>query len=101
MQIQQSPSFPFKKIGQTTDTPKERKLKEACQNFEAIIIQQMLTAMRKTVPKDGLFTSGYAEDMYQSMYDEGLSKEIASGRGLGLADVLYKQLSGGITPPTK
>lgn len=101
MQIQQSPSFPFKKIDQTADTPKERKLKETCQDFEAIIIQQMLTAMRKTIPKDGLFSSGYAEDMYQSMYDEGLSKEIASGRGLGLADVLYKQLSGGVTSPTK
>lgn len=101
MQIQQSSSFPFKKIDQTADTPKEGKLKEACQNFEAIIIQQMLTAMRKTVPKDGLFASGYAEDMYQSMYDEGLSKEIASGKGLGLADILYQQLSGGVTTTTK
>lgn len=101
MQIQQSSSFPLKKIDQTADTTKEAELKKACKNFEAIILQQMLTAMRKSVPKDGLLDSGYAQDMYQSMYDEGLAKEMASGRGIGLADVLYHQLSGAVKTTTK
>ena len=94
MQIQQPASFPLKKIGKTADTPKEAELKKACKNFEAIILQQMLTAMRRTVPKDGLLQGGYAGDMYQSMYDEGLAKQMASDRGIGLADTLYQQLSG-------
>ena len=101
MQIQQNTSFPLKKIGLTADTTKETELKKACQNFEAIILQQMLTAMRKSVPKDGLLDSGYAQDMYQSMYDEGLAKEMANGRGIGLADTLYHQLSGAVKPATK
>ena len=101
MQIQPSPAFPLKKIGQTADSNKEAELKKACQNFEAIILQQMLTAMRKSVPKDGLVEGGYAQDMYQSMSDEGLAKEMASGKGIGLADVLYHQLSGVAQPTTK
>ena len=101
MQIQQPTSFPLKKIGQSTDTVKETELKKACKNFEAIILQQMLTAMRKSVPKEGLLESGYAQDMYQSMYDEGLAKEMANGKGIGLADSLYHQLSGAVKPPTK
>lgn len=101
MQIQQPPSFPLKKIGQTADTDKEAKLKKTCKDFEAIILQQMLTAMRKSVPKDGLLDSGYAQEMYQSMYDEGLAKEMASGRGIGLADVLYHQLSGAVKSTTR
>ena len=94
MQIQQNTSFPLKKIDQTADKTKEPELKKACKNFEAIILQQMLTAMRKSVPKDGLLESGYSQEMYQSMYDEGLAKEMSSGKGIGLADVLYHQLSG-------
>ena len=101
MQIQQKTSFPLKKIGQTADTTKEAELKKACKNFEAIILQQMLTAMRKSVPKDGLLNGGYAQDMYQSMYDENLAQEMASGRGIGLADALYHQLSGVAKNTTK
>jgi len=97
MQIEPSSnSLPLKKIGQAADKTKEAELKKACQGFEAIILQQMLTAMRKSVPKDGLLTSGYSQEMYQSMYDEGLAKEMASGRGIGLADALYQQLAGPI-----
>ncbi len=96
MQIQPSISLPLKKIGQTTDTTKETELKKACQGFEAIILQQMLTSMRKSIPKDGLLDSGYSQEMYQSMYDEGLAKEMANGKGIGLADALYQQLSGPI-----
>lgn len=94
MQIPPTNSFPLKKIGLTADTTKETELKKACKNFEAIILQQMLTAMRKSVPKDSLMNSDFSQDMYQSMYDEGLAKEISSGRGVGLADTLYQQLSG-------
>jgi len=94
MQIQTQTAIPLKGSGQTADTKKEAELKKACQGFEAIILQQMLTAMRRTVPKDGLLQGGYAGDMYQSMYDEGLAKQMASGRGIGLADTLYQQLSG-------
>lgn len=101
MQIQPSPAFPLKKIGQPADKDKEAELKKACQSFEAIILQQMLTAMRQSVPKDGLVASGYAQDMYQSMSDEGLAKEMASGEGIGLADVLYQQLAGVVRPTTK
>lgn len=96
MQIQATSPVMLKKTGQAADTNKDdAKLEKACHDFEAIIIQQMLTVMRKSVPKDGLFGSdGYAQDMYQSMNDENLAKQMASGKGIGLADTLYQQLSG-------
>ena len=101
MPIPPTASIPLKKIGQTTDTTKEAELKKTCKDFEAIILQQMLTAMRKSVPKDGLLDSGYSQEMYQSMYDEGLAKEMANGRGIGLADALYHQLAGAGKTTTK
>lgn len=101
MQIKSAPAIPLKKIGQTADTTKDAKLKKACQDFEAIILQQMLTAMRKSIPKDGLLEGGYSQDMYQSMYDEALAKEMASGKGIGLADNLFQQLSGASKPQAR
>lgn len=86
-------TLPLKKTSNPADMKKEAELKKACQDFEAIILQQMLTAMRKSVPKSELFDGGFSQDMYQSMYDESLAQEMASGHGIGLADALFRQLS--------
>ena len=94
MQIQPANTLALKKMGQTADTANEAKLKKACKDFEAIILQQLLSAMRKSVPKGGLLESGFSQDMYQSMYDENLAQEMANGKGIGLADTLFRQLSG-------
>jgi flagellar protein FlgJ len=102
MQIQPATPLALKKIGQTADTTKEAELKKACQGFEAIIVQQLLTAMRKSVPKGGLTEDSYSQDMYQSMYDESLANEMAASKGIGLADTLFRQLSPqGARPTTK
>jgi Rod binding domain-containing protein len=70
---------------------REQKLREACEGFEAIFLQKMWKQMRQTVPK-GYLDSKDAE-MYQSMFDIELSKKMASAGGIGLADMLYEQLS--------
>ena len=91
--------FTLKKTTAPTDTVKERELRSACHDFEAVILKQMLDAMRKSVPKSGLLNgNGYADKMYQSMRDDELAKEMARGKGMGLGEVLYKQLSGQAKP---
>jgi flagellar protein FlgJ len=80
--------------------PQDPSLKSACEGMEALFIQHMLTEMRKTVPKSGLLDGGRGEEIYTSMMDGELAKQMASGRGLGLSSVLLEQLSrtGGIPP---
>ncbi len=75
------------------DTKEEAKLKKACTDFEALLLNQMLEVMRKSVPKGGLFSGGHAEEVFQSMQDEKLAEHLAQNGGLGLADRLYAQLS--------
>lgn len=48
----------------------DRRLKEACSDFEAIFIKQMLDSMRKTVSKSGLMGGGMAEDIFEDMLYE-------------------------------
>ncbi|MDA8138550.1 MAG: rod-binding protein [Desulfobacteraceae bacterium] len=73
--------------------PNTEQLLKACQDFEAIFVQQMMQQMRQTVPQNGLFSGGRAEEIYTSMMDDELSKTFAQGRGLGLSEMLYRQLS--------
>lgn len=77
-----------------TDTPKERKLREACAGFEAMMLRQMLALARQSEPEGGrLIDGGYGEEMFRSMHDDQLAQRMASGKGIGLGETLYRQLS--------
>jgi len=72
----------------------EKKLKEACAEFESLFIYQLMKQMRKTIVKSGLTGGGKGEEIFTSMMDEELSKQMSSRQGLGLKDVLIEQLTG-------
>jgi flagellar protein FlgJ len=63
----------------------------AAQQFEALFINQMMKSMRDATPQDGL-TDNQQTKMFTSMLDQQLSQNM-SKRGMGLADVLVRQLS--------
>ncbi|MCP3921019.1 MAG: hypothetical protein GY714_00390 [Desulfobacterales bacterium] len=57
-------------------------------------MEMMLKSMRSALPGDSIFEKGLADDIYQSMYDQKLTENIARGpNNLGLGDQLYRQLS--------
>ena len=76
---------------------KEAKLREACQGFESVFISQLFKEMRATVPKDGLL-HGHYEDQYYSMFDKAMCDKLAADGGIGLADMMYRQLKGQVLP---
>src|SRR5215217_2830227 len=63
----------------------------AATQFEALFINQMMKSMRDATPADGLMDNQQTK-MFTSMLDQQLSQNIAK-RGMGLADVLVRQLS--------
>jgi len=74
----------------------DQKLKESCKQFESLFLNQLLTSMRKTIPKSDLFGKNNNEkEMYDSMMDQQLAQSWASSDGIGLANVLYQQLKQG------
>ena len=68
-------------------------IKQVAKQFESLFVQMMLKSMRDTVPENELFGSN-AEKMYQDMYDKQLSTSISNARGIGLANVIERQLGG-------
>ncbi|MFT4301988.1 MAG: rod-binding protein [Desulfovibrio sp.] len=75
-----------------TEAEKEKKLREACEGFESIFIQKMWQEMRSTLPKTNML-QGREEQYWQSMYDQELAKSMTAAGGIGLADMMYAQLS--------
>jgi peptidoglycan hydrolase FlgJ len=67
-------------------------IKTTAKQFEALFMNMVLKSMREATPQNGLFDSDQSR-MYTSMLDQQISQSMAS-RGVGLADVLARQLSG-------
>lgn len=70
----------------------DRKLKELSKQFEGIFVNQMVSAMRKTVVHQGLVPESHAERIYQGMLDQEHAQKITETGELGLADLIYKHL---------
>ncbi|HCC54032.1 MAG TPA: flagellar biosynthesis protein FlgJ [Desulfobulbaceae bacterium] len=83
----------------SADTLKKGKLREACAGFEALMLKQILTSARQSIPKSGLLDGGYGEEMFQSIHDDQLTQKMAQSKGLGFGDMLYRQLSQAHVPP--
>ena len=92
MKITTPPAVPLKEKGLAADTLKERKLRQACSDFEAIILERSLRIARESVPEGGLLGGGFAEEMYRSMYDNELARKMAQGKGMGFGELLYRQI---------
>ena len=76
----------------------DQRLKTACNQFEALFIHFLLKEMRSTIEKSDFMNGGRAEELYESMLDEELAKEISEQKGIGLGSVLYRQLADRPTP---
>jgi flagellar protein FlgJ len=71
----------------------DQALKAAAQQFESVFINMMLKSMREATPQNGMLDSEQTK-LYTGMLDQQLAQNMAS-RGIGLADIMVKQLSKG------
>ena len=68
-------------------------LRAAAKQFEGLFMQMMLKAMREATPANGLFDNDQTR-MLQSFQDQQMSMQMAQGSGIGLADVIFRQMGG-------
>lgn len=75
----------------------DRALKGAARQFEALFMNLLLKSMREASPQDGLFDNEQTR-LYTAMLDQQLAQTM-SARGIGLADVMVRQLAqAGLAP---
>lgn len=69
-------------------------LREVAGQFEALFIETLLKSMREASLGDPLIGDSEQHEMYQGMLDQQLAVEMSSGKGIGLAEMLVRQLGG-------
>ncbi len=73
-------------------------LDQVSRQFESLFLQMMLKSMRDAGFGGGLLDSKQSE-FYRDMYDKQIAMDFAGGQGIGLADVIKRQLGGGVAAP--
>lgn len=70
----------------------EKEMEKVARDFESVFINKLFESMRKAIPKSGLFDSS-ALDMFQSMTDQEMAKQMSERKGMGVGEMVYKDLS--------
>jgi flagellar protein FlgJ len=81
------------KKNNTISKIKDKKLMNVCVEMESIFVAKMLKEMRKTVHKNDMFHGGFAEEIFEDMLYDQYSLQVSKESNLGLAKMLYDDLS--------
>ena len=71
-------------------TPEVRRVRQTAQDFEALVVQHLLRTMRQASPGTPDGQGGMRA--YRDLMDEELARSLARSGGLGLADVIVRDL---------
>ncbi|PAB58278.1 rod-binding protein [Anaeromicrobium sediminis] len=80
-------------LQQISTNQKNKDLKEACNQFEEYFVNLMLKNMKSTIGDSDLTEKSNGRQIFEEMLDEKIASNMARGRGLGLANEMYKQLT--------
>ena len=72
-------------------------LDQVSRQFESLFLQMMLKSMRDASFGGGMLDSRQSE-FYRDMYDKQLAVDMAQNHGIGLAEVIKRQLGGSVSP---
>ena len=85
-------SIPFEQLAANPNVSKEDKVKEACRQFEAVLLRQILGEARKTVITSSVSKDSNGKSIYNDMVDNQMADSISRSGSFGLAKSLEKQL---------
>lgn len=78
------------KLGAREQSP--TALKEVAKQFESVFLNMVMKSMRQAKLADSVLDSKQSE-FFQDMYDQQMALELSGKPGVGLADMIVKQLS--------
>jgi len=84
----------FKQMLEQAQEKKDTEgLKTACKQFETFFANMLMKNMRSTIIESGLTEKRQARGMFEGMLDEKIAEEASKGEGIGIAQMMYNQLS--------
>ncbi len=81
----------FQKVSKSQD---DKALKDACVQLESYMLSQLFKQMKKSmVSEESLIPKGDYEKTFEEFMINNQSEEMAKAGGIGLADMMYKQMT--------
>lgn len=84
----------FNKLKQEYRQDSDAGIKSTARQLEGVFLNMMLKSMRQAngiFTEDSYLSSGDSQH-FRDMYDQQISQSLASGRGIGLADMIVRQM---------
>lgn len=79
-------------VKQTQEATKQlTQLKRVTKDIEAVFLKHLVSEMRKGI-NEGMFGSNFQARFYSDYMDDAIAQQISRGKGIGIADMLYKKL---------
>ena len=69
-------------------------IEEVAKQFESIFMHQVFKSMRQTLPKDGMMSGGFGEEVFTDMLDQEYAGMAIQNQSMGLAATIAEQLGG-------
>jgi soluble lytic murein transglycosylase-like protein len=73
-------------------TYRDEDIRNVAKQFEAMFASIMLKTMNESVERSSLVKKSMGESIFQDMLTDEYANKMAEGKGLGLADVLYRSI---------
>ena len=85
-----------------SESDREGALDAAAKHFESIFVSMMVKSMRDAnkVFSEGNMLQSSQTEFYQQMFDSQLAVSLSTGKGIGLAEVIKRQMSKDTSMPT-
>lgn len=76
-----------------TDDSRFEKLHHTAQQLEGLFVRQLYSAMRETVPDEGLMSGGSGGETFQQLFDEAIADRTPQQWNHGLALAVARQFT--------
>ena len=93
-------SLPLDELANNPQVSDQDKIKEACRQFEAILLRQILSESRKSTVAASTEGTSNERDIYNDMIDNQVADSVSRSGSFGLAKSLEKQLVHQVLPKT-
>jgi len=90
--------IPFDQLAANANVPESEKVKEACRQFEAVLLRQILGEARKTVIPSAGKSDSNVSGIYDDMVNNQMADSISRSGAFGLAKSLQSQLVRQVLP---
>ncbi|MBP9119275.1 MAG: murein transglycosylase [Ignavibacteriales bacterium] len=85
--------IPFTPVAKNLSVSEKQKMADVSKQFESLLTSMMLKSMNQTT--GGMFgEDSFGGDFFDSIFQYEIADKISQGTGLGVADEIYKRLTG-------